>query len=327
MLPKPDYGHFHKFIVSVGLFLIIVALLAPWAALQMSMSVAGSSDNVQTSNPTPTPSGLSRDQRQRDTIANLALDAWPWISAGAGLLGITSAGYGLLQWRRRDAVLFEREGYERDLARAQVASMSSTEIEEKVRAEAEKEADSVEGAPRHEADPSRQERARNQIFRAETTVIALLQEGFKHTHIGRPHLRMRELKGTSTFDLLLEGRDEAYEDVGVEIKYLRGPVQLPTYALQLTAACEAYSQITNRAVHPLLVVVIAAPQREQDYDRRERDARRRLEQAQASLKQGFDFIFLREAILDDLDAARLRVQLPEHLGIRRTPTLRAGPTG
>lgn len=124
-MPRIDFGHFYRFLVSAGLFIVAAGLALAWFVVR------------ELTNALPT-------QTQYDNVADVARDlvdtrlehlrfasvVYPWISAVAVGGGLAIAVFGFLAWRKRQKVSDEREDLKLKRDRL-LDSASQREIEAK----------------------------------------------------------------------------------------------------------------------------------------------------------------------------------------------------
>jgi hypothetical protein len=92
---KVDYTSFYKFVASVGLILIASAAAIPWFVMRAAIPEAlPDSDAAATLE-------LAADTRAEQYL--LALQAYPWVSLGLIITGLSLTLYGLVTWKSRQA--------------------------------------------------------------------------------------------------------------------------------------------------------------------------------------------------------------------------------
>lgn len=134
---KLDFSSFYKFVSSVGLLLLAVAVALPWFALRAAApdAPAGTAASLTVD--------VALDARAQQYL--FIVSAYPWISAVLFVLGSVLTGYGLFAWRsqqkKQDAD--EDETYRQRRELGQSLEASAEDRDEKLDQEA------------HEGDSSR----------------------------------------------------------------------------------------------------------------------------------------------------------------------------
>lgn len=104
MIPRFDFGHFFKFLSSVGLALLVAAVAAPWLFATASGLLTISQDDLSGLTPVARAVILDRQQAIRDVQAWLPLACVLLAAIGLALLI-----WGLVGWRKRQKVSDDAE--------------------------------------------------------------------------------------------------------------------------------------------------------------------------------------------------------------------------
>ena len=120
---RPEYTDVYKFIASLGVILIGLALLIPWLVLQDTFDLQYTTKSL--SDLTPTAQALIAT---RQATAIWLTDHLVLISAGIGILGLALLAYGTYQWNKRQMVVNRKENAETEQAERNLKTLSSQEI-------------------------------------------------------------------------------------------------------------------------------------------------------------------------------------------------------
>jgi hypothetical protein len=130
-LPRFEFGHLYKFIVSFGLVLVFAGIALPWFVFQASNALKLKSVDLLTFTDVAQ-NALAVRQAQLSWIVNW----YPLASILLAAIGLLSVGYGFSKWRSRQLVYDEKENIQRDMDRVNYTRMSATELEVKLEREA-----------------------------------------------------------------------------------------------------------------------------------------------------------------------------------------------
>jgi hypothetical protein len=230
MIPKFEFGHLYKFLVSVGLGLLALSVLGPWFVLRESEVLLTTQAQLDGLTPGARESILDK---QRDH--GWMVDNYVWISAILAVGGITIVIVGFLGWKKRQDVIDESEKVARDTAVVQLQAMTPAEIDEKQAREAEEvaleapkaDAEREGGVDADNAHPSHGSAStddfRQTVADIERAVFARLEESFSRTHDVRTNVRLQtSTTGSASIDALLIPREVDGGQIGlVEVKYVR----------------------------------------------------------------------------------------------------------
>lgn len=261
-MDKIEYGDLYKFLASLGLALIVLAVVAPWLFLREPFDLqleAGKLGNLT--------EGARALILYRQQVAISLVRSVPWISGALLLLGLTSLVTGLLGWKRSQKVL----------DRKQLADLAKTEKEiEKMSDEALKrkqESENVEGeiqeesrAPDHEGGveqppidelkpkPKAGQPQTNRYSRVESLLIDRLGMCLQDDYLTQDHRQM----GKAQFDLVLRAKNENADDLIVEVKFSDYPLDwryVRANLLKVIYLAELYTNTLKRRSIPVLYFV------------------------------------------------------------------------
>src|SRR4051812_38513684 len=99
LVPKVDFGNIHKFLVSLGLALVLAALVVPWFILRESDALLVSTQQLNEL----TQTARETLERKQNSIHFLVI-VWPYVSVVLLTSGVSLVVFGLVKWRQRQAV-------------------------------------------------------------------------------------------------------------------------------------------------------------------------------------------------------------------------------
>lgn len=121
-----EYSDFYKFIASIGVVLISIAVLFPWLLLQEPFDVALKTSDITT---------LTYEAQviiaMRQTTALWLLSNVRYISGVLAITGVIFLGAGLFNWFKMQKIRDEREFYETEKVRRELEPMSAEQIARK----------------------------------------------------------------------------------------------------------------------------------------------------------------------------------------------------
>lgn len=261
LVPRFEFGQFHKFLVSLGLVLCLVALAVPWFVLRESDALRVSSEELEGL----TAIGRATIERKQEGLHALVV-IWPYVSTGLLVFGSAFVALGLTRWRTRQAVLDRMEDLSRAKLEDEVRQLTPAEVDRKI------ERESAE-ASREEASASEQrERApqpsigvssassefRARVFEVEALVASKLRAALSDWYELRPNLAVRSSRGTADIDVVAEAKWAGGADLVVEVRVVRrwGPtVFVGDWLLRAARNRQLYSEATGRKASAVLWMV------------------------------------------------------------------------
>lgn len=134
MIPRFDFGHFFKFLASVGLALMVAAVAVPWLFATTNGALTITQNDL--SELTPVAQDVLNGRQQ----ATQTVQVWlPLICVTLALLGIILFIWGLVGWRKRQKVSDDAEDVDLRTKSATYEKLTSGEADEKRREEVEEE--------------------------------------------------------------------------------------------------------------------------------------------------------------------------------------------
>jgi len=267
VVPRIEYGDLYKFIVSVGLGLVILAFVAPWFLLRESSDLL---ITVTTLNEL-TPTAQTAIAQRQDVILWYSRHAI-WISFWMLLTGVVFTSWGLWNWWKKNQQFVDRQrAAESATIKAQARDipeleLERTAIEEVADDERSRNLDAAANVDQSDsgavtieqierAEPTAQHRhaARN-VRQIEQLVTSKLAQCLGDTH---DILTDTELAG-HRYDLVAIAGRNGYEDLLVEVKVLRqiAAGTTTTTIVQMLIKLQDYGAVYRRPVTGNVIFVV-----------------------------------------------------------------------
>jgi hypothetical protein len=245
-----EYTAFYKFLVSLGLALIVFSLVAPWLLFREPFNIG-----VKTSELSQLTPRAKRVIEDRQRFAEVSSRAAPWGSAAIFVLGLGLASFGLLRWNSRQKVLDTTEDVTLEKLQLEVRQLSPNEAEHRVEIEARETVDAETPSLAGTAPTARERYVATlaRLFALERLAMEKLGSAFHDTHVIEDRIQI----GEEQLDARLRSKGQE-KDYLLEIKYFRGrAAALSQKAIeQVARATIAYSDHTKQDVAALLLVII-----------------------------------------------------------------------
>jgi hypothetical protein len=315
LVPRFEFGHFHKFLVSLGLVFFLAALAVPWFVLRESDALRVSTSELAGL----TETGRSTIERKQESLSTL-VTIWPYVSLVLLIGGIALVAFGLFRWRQRQAVYDRMEDLNRAKLEDEVRNLTPVEVSDKIDRETQEQQVEVAVAVGQEASspPADEVRQRHEDFRrrvleVEATAATKLGEALERSHEIRTNLAVRSKSGRAELDIVAKARARGGLDIVVEVKNSRIgiPSGLGDWILRAATGRQIYSEATNRDAGALLWLVGEDPERFES--RRELIEQRVLQFGQLVTPAVPVLIHTREQ-LEALPPAELRAELHQVFG-------------
>lgn len=241
---KFEFGDLYKFIVSLGVVLISLAVLAPWLFLKEPFDLFRSEAELKTV------TQVARDaiQNRQEAVA-FVLRFIPWFSAVAFACGVAFIYIGLKRWLANQVLLDEQTRIEVELKKTALRDATKDEIE----ASNDRKADEQEAVPR--ATPKNRKINGAIYADIEAKVTRRLQEIYHKKF----DVEANKMIGGVELDVLLRGKAMLTKDYIIEVKYIRRGFNygwLKESFLKSIYARTIYSQLTNRLPNSVLLIVL-----------------------------------------------------------------------
>jgi hypothetical protein len=241
---KFEFGDLYKFVVSLGVVLISLAVLAPWLFLKEPFDLFRSEAELKTV------TQVARDaiQNRQEAVA-FVLRYIAWFSGVAFACGVAFIYIGLKRWRANQVLLDEQTRIEVELKKTALRDATKDEIE----ASNARKADEQEGVPRA-TPPNR--KINGAIYAdIEAKVTRRLQEIYHKKF----DVEANKMIGGVEIDVLLRGKAMLTKDYIIEVKYIRRGFNygwLKESFLKSIYARTIYSQLTNRLPNSVLLIIL-----------------------------------------------------------------------
>lgn len=288
-MAKIEYSDFYKFLASLGVVLISLALLLPWLFLREPFDVAISISDLN--NLTPTAQSIIAT---RQTTALWFLQNLIWVSSLLLIGGFSFLTTGIFLWAKRQKNIDQKENLEIEKLKRELDNMTPTQIVEKIAKEATEEMEAEGSLVKSTPQPM-------QIyFRIEEMVINKLGACFGQNNV-LPNRRIKD-KG---YDVILVSDKPYSKDVIFEIKatitsYNR--VRIFEAMHQLTAGIHDYTEITGRNALGIILIVLIGNESSARHQKMADEA----SQASKSLSANLKTILLTEEELSNINCNQLK---------------------
>lgn len=241
-MTKIEYSDFYKFLASLGVVLISLALLLPWLFLREPFDTSISQSDL--TNLTSTAQAIVNT---RQTTALWFLQNVTWVSVALSIAGVVFLSVGVFLWAKKQRVVDEKEHLETEKLKREIENMTPSQIAEKVIRETEEDA-SVNVPSTPISHPMRD------YFRIEEAIINKLTACFGQKNV-LPNRRIRDKE----YDIILLSDRTYLSDVIFEIKatahrFDRSRILDATHRLSL--GVEGYAETTGRKVTGIVLLVM-----------------------------------------------------------------------
>jgi len=248
---KIDYSDINKFLVSMGIVLIGLAVLTPYLYLKEDFGLYLEQEHFE---------------KLQEPIKNLITDKQdkiiqiqkyiPCISIILLFLGLVSIILGLIRWFQRQEKLDEKFDKEIRKLDLEIESLTPEEKERKVlkeMTEIEQEEQKQEALLPANIQP--QKETISNYLRVENNIFLLFQ---KYKSPNFEILSQQKIGNRFEVDLLLKANSQKFSDRIIEIKYFRNQLSitiLTNSIYQLNTYISYYKEATNKSVVPVLLIV------------------------------------------------------------------------
>jgi hypothetical protein len=255
---KFEYSDLYKFITSVGIALIALAVLVPWLFLREPFDLLQPTSDLTQLTPLAQEIIAVRQATVQSILTKIPV--FSVISFGVGLLGLIAGG---IMWYRKTQMPLERiTGLNIKFLEKQLTPFSHEEIkvqkEEEIKAQLEveiQESHEQEYTPELEEvlKPDNVNRLVESAILIEKRLTGLLTSCFSNSHTILPHRRL----GPIALDIVMASKTTA-SDYIFEVKYIRKGFKyfwLRDNILKFIYANNSYQKETNRKAIPVLFIV------------------------------------------------------------------------
>lgn len=125
-MPNFEYGNLYKFVASIAALLLVAAVVGPWLFYQSMGSFLVSSEEIAALTPTAAQALLDRQASISDLQRRI-----PYISALMAFSGVALLVWSLIEWRKGQDRLDDKEQTDLEVQRAQLRSLTPEEAKSK----------------------------------------------------------------------------------------------------------------------------------------------------------------------------------------------------
>ncbi|MDO8446496.1 MAG: hypothetical protein Q7T53_10425 [Deltaproteobacteria bacterium] len=250
-MQKIEYGDINKFLVSIGLVLIGLAILTPYLYLKEDFGLYIEKEAIDKFQE-PIQHIITKKQEQVIGIQKII----PKVSFLLLLLGITSSFIGLKRWFKRQAKIDEKFDKEIRILDIEIESLTPEEKEEKAKKEVQEiELEEVTQPVSTQKISLQTKTPFQDYIRIEQDIVRVF-ENYKSPNF--EILSQQRIGNKFEVDILLKAKPKTYSDRIVEIKYFRN--QLPQSIIQktlyqLNTYISYYKNAARKQVIPVLLIV------------------------------------------------------------------------
>ena len=246
-MDKLQYDSFHKFLVSLGLVLVVLPFAALLYFLNVEPLIISQIEYDALSEYT-----LQMINNQYEILTDV-IKLLPNVGCGSFLFGCILIWIGATNWEHNQHKLDEKLSYETTMQALALMGMSSNEVNAKAAKEVMQATKKTENNDNNAELPSMKS-SMDQYKNIEKNCFDYFSKKYGNAYSFKSNIRM----GRHEYDLIGVSKKND-NDLIVEIKYWKNPGLvarglIDTYA-QLNSACENYQTIAHRDNSGLLVIV------------------------------------------------------------------------
>jgi hypothetical protein len=242
---KFEFGDLYKFVVSLGVVLISLSILAPWLFLKEPFDLFKTQAELTAVNEVARNAILQR----QETVAFI-LRFLPWFSAIGFVCGAAFIYVGLKRWHANQLLLDEQTKIEVELKKQSLRDATKDEIA--LAAASDLEVASVQKAVADEYKLRAYEATYAQLEKQVADRLRVL-------YPAKYGVELNKMIGGVEIDILLRGKTRLTKDMIIEIKSIRRGFNygwLREVLLKNIYAKNIYAQLTNRIPDTLLLIVL-----------------------------------------------------------------------
>jgi hypothetical protein len=209
---KPEYSDLYKFVASVGVILISLALLFPWLLLRESFDALHKVSEIA-----ELPQTAQQLLAYRQNTALWWVENVHWFSIILSIFGLAFVCIGVAFWRPKQMVLDTKEQLEVQKLAYQLSRMSPEEIAVNKIAEAAEQAQArvEESGAQEIIPPSEVKQAVSEAFRLGKVVTEKLSRCFSSRGTVINNRRI----GVTDYDIIFSSSVSDLSDVSIEVRY------------------------------------------------------------------------------------------------------------
>lgn len=241
---KFEFGDLYKFVVSLGVVLISLSVLAPWLFLKEPFDLFKTEIELRAVTEVARAAIVSR----QESVAFI-LRFTPWFSAIGSVCGIALIYLGLKRWHANQLLLDEQAKLEVEIKQQSLRDATKDEIT----------ADTAKDFEALEVQESVTEDYRFKSFQDHYRQLeSQVAKRLSALYGAKYEIEPNKMVGGVEIDLLLRGRAKFTKDILIEVKSIRKGFNfgwLRESFLRNVYARNIYSQVTNRVPNTLLLIV------------------------------------------------------------------------
>jgi len=241
---KFEFGDLYKFVVSLGVVLISLSVIAPWLFLKEPFDLFKTTTELNAVTEVAREAIITRQK----SVAFI-LRFIPWFSGIGILCGVVLIYIGLKRWYVNQLLLDEQAKIEVEIKKQSLRDATKDEV-------------SQSAARDFEAVESQEQKNSENRFSAFEVIYDQIEQKvanrFQDVYASKYVLERNKMIGGIEIDLLLRGKSMLAKDVIIEIKYIRRGFNfgwLREAFLKNIYAKNIYAQLTNRLPNTILLII------------------------------------------------------------------------
>ena len=300
-MEKLNYNDFNKFLVSLGVILIGLALLIPWLFLKESYNIP-----TQTEINTLTEIAQSIIETKQDYLLLLS-KLIPWISIVFIVSGIFLIIWGLGRWYRKQSLIDKKDNLDIIKLEKEIQAMSPIEIVDKAQKETRDDlvnqflqTEDLEASKR--AILSQKEHPWKKYIEIERAIADKIIDINSDNFEILPNVKV----GLTEIGILLKSKSRSQFDKIIEIKYYKSGFRksfINMVASNLRSTIEMYNIKVKREAVPVVIFVLR--ESSEDYLRIPEIKTMVQDAGKEWNLQHFQIEFIKEEDLDDYDIQKI----------------------
>jgi|GEM_PF-2757102 hypothetical protein len=300
-MEKVQYGDVNRFLVSIGLILIILSLLLPFFYLQEDFGLYLEQETIDAFNPI-----VKESIEQKLNIVTEIQNNLLCVSIFILLLGTTFFVIGLLNWIKRQKKTDEKEDLETEKLRLEIDKLTPEERREKAEDEVTtNEYNEYKEEQKHVNSTQKEvkETVINNYLAVEEKLIQVFRNyKSKNFHIF-DNVRIAD---RYPIDILLEAKERGFSDRIVEVKYANKYISksvLDSAIKQLSQYSRFYTKFYSKNVVPVLLFVYSdkAEVKESDLELLRYRIRSFSDMSASKTMKRLQVYFIKESDIDKFD--------------------------
>jgi len=250
-----NYHDFYKFLVSLGVILIGLALLIPWLFLKESYNLNFNEIDLNSL------SNISKEIINiKQSYLLLFARSIPWISVSFLFLGLSLVILGLLKWYKKQKLVDKKDTLDIIKLEKEIQQMSPQEIIKKAQKDSRDDTldeilTSKEILTEKQEILLQNEHPWKKYIEIEKEITELLFNQHSDIYEILPNVKV----GFIEIDILLKANDTDYYDKIIEIKYYKSGLRdtfLNIIPSNLKSALEMYKKKLKRSAVPVIIIVL-----------------------------------------------------------------------